>query len=351
MQQGSQSARMKKDKNTLMEMSRDARALANWQKQIMQDAQSGDSGGTTASQQQALKKSLEKSEDKLNKLSSLPPQTQQQLMDQFNNAEMPMDRVLDAMKDNSQGMGSMASSEQGLNALSRSLLKAAASINSDGSQASGDGTEDLESALEKLSGKQSQANSLTAEMLRQMLGGSSPGSKGKGGKSGGSVEAGEGGEGADGATGEARRSAQAAQQAIADALDRLSAQYGNKTGEGGMAASQLSQLADEAHRLEKLLDNPQEAIKDKQEQFLSRMLETSLSMHRQGEGKEQRKAQSAASPFTVNRDVSAIGASVQGSDAYYRVRQKAFAGNYPKGYRNAIKSYFDLLGTEELKGK
>jgi hypothetical protein len=146
----------------------------------------------------------------------------------------------------------------------------------------------------------------------------------------------------------ARREAQAAQKAIADELQKLAETYGKKAGNGMEAKAK--DLEEEARRLSKMLDNPQPEIQDRQQRFLSRMLQTTLSMHKQDEGKDERQSQSAKNMFT-----SELGTPGRGlfndRDSFFQIRQKAFSGNFPESYRGAIKNYFDSLGSVFLKDK
>ena len=142
--------------------------------------------------------------------------------------------------------------------------------------------------------------------------------------------------------------AQAAQKAIADALQKLSETYGKQAG-GGLDAK-AKDLEQEARRLSKMLENPQPEIQDRQQRFLSRMLQTTLSMHKQDEGKEERRSQSASNPMPTAIQISS-DTSFAGRDFFFRVREKAFSGNFPERYRGAIQAYFDTLGTIFLKEK
>jgi hypothetical protein len=80
------------------------------------------------------------------------------------------------------------------------------------------------------------------------------------------------------------------------------------------------------------------------------MLQASLSMHKQDEGKEERKSQSAKNVFPLDAGKT-DGAAFNDRDAFFRLRQKAFSGNFPEAYRYAVKNYFDSLGVLFLKEK
>jgi hypothetical protein len=77
------------------------------------------------------------------------------------------------------------------------------------------------------------------------------------------------------------------------------------------------------------------------------MLQSALSMHRQDEGKEQRKSKSSEINFSDQN--GNIGGSINNSDAFYMMRKRALQGNYPEQYRTSVKAYFDTLGVMILK--
>jgi hypothetical protein len=198
------------------------------------------------------------------------------------------------------------------------------------------------SGLKRLSSKQAMLNAATGELLRQMLGdgGEQP-------DQGTPQQDGHGtpGEGASGA----KREAAAAQKAIADELKRLADSYGKES--GASIDNKVKSLEDEARKLSAMFNNPSQELIDRQDRFLSRMLETSLSQHKQDEGKEERKSQSAQTTFASQQTDSTLIHGYSGLDAFYRLRQNAFAGGFPESYRGAVKSYFDSLGVLFLKEK
>ena len=98
------------------------------------------------------------------------------------------------------------------------------------------------------------------------------------------------------------------------------------------------------------MENPTQDLPDRQDRFLSRMLETTLSQHHQDEGKEDRVSQSAKTVFGPPPE-SPGNLAASGTDAFYRLRQRAFMGNFPESYRFSVKNYFDSLGVLYLKGK
>jgi hypothetical protein len=99
-----------------------------------------------------------------------------------------------------------------------------------------------------------------------------------------------------------------------------------------------------------MLEEPTPEIVDRQERFLSRMIESTVSMHKQDEGKEERKSESAKTIFSLD-DKKRMPAEAFDNDSYFRMRQKAFVSGFPETYRVAIKDYFDSLGVLFLKEK
>ena len=97
-----------------------------------------------------------------------------------------------------------------------------------------------------------------------------------------------------------------------------------------------------------LLDYPTPSVGEEQNRFLSRMLETALSMHKEGEGKEDYKSRTSSKVFETSREIAAPDI-MQDVDAFQRIRQRAFSGSVPEGYRAAIRAYFDSLSTSYLK--
>ena len=100
-----------------------------------------------------------------------------------------------------------------------------------------------------------------------------------------------------------------------------------------------------------MFDNPSQELRDRQDRFLSRLLETSLSQHKQDEGKEERVSQSAKNVFSPKQQDASPAAASYDFDTYYRLRQRAFTGNFPESYRFSVKNYFDSLGVLFLKEK
>jgi hypothetical protein len=336
--------KLEQDRAVLISMAHDALSLSAWQRDIHDYAVSPSSDpGEAAAAQQTLKQSLLQSSDKMNRLAVVPPGAVMSIKRGYDNAASSIDRSLSFL---GQRYGSFMSDEpQGaLDMLAKTVFDAISDLNNQ-PQASGSGAAGMMmQSLRRLSGKQAMLNAMTGEMLRRMLGengsegeqetgGQKPGQKGTTGSAGAGDE-------------KARREAQASQQAIADELNRLADKYGKDA--GASLDKRTRELEEEARRLARQYGNPTQDLRDRQDRFLSRMLETTLSQHRQDEGKEDRVSQSAKTIFGPAPQSPNASAS-SGADSFYRLRQHAFTGNFPESYRFSVKNYFDSLGVLFLK--
>ena len=335
--------KLEQDRATLLSMAHDALSLSTWQRDLHDYAVSPSSDpGEAAAAQQTLKQSLLQSSDKMNRLAVVPPSAVMSIKRGYDNAGSSIDRSIAFL---GQRYGSFVSEEpQGaLDILAKTVFDAIADLDNQ-SQASGSGAAGMMmQSLRRLSGKQAMLNAMTGEMLRRMLG--QNGSEGE--QEGGGQKKGQQGNGGAGSPDEkARREAQASQQAIADELNRLADKYGKEA--GASLDKRTRELEEEARRLAQQFQNPSLDLRDRQDRFLSRMLETTLSQHRQDEGKEDRVSQSAKTIFGPP-PVSSNAAASYGADSFYRLRQRAFTGNFPESYRFSVKNYFDSLGVLFLK--
>ena len=134
---------------------------------------------------------------------------------------------------------------------------------------------------------------------------------------------------------------------IADDLKALGEKFGDATGEG--MRERVRQLEEEARNLTRMLNQPREEVTERQDRFLARMLQAALSLHREEEGKEERKSTSAGIVFT--RSAGALSDSLLGGkDTFHLLRRRALQeGTYPAAYRTSINAYFDSLGVLYLK--
>jgi hypothetical protein len=326
----------KRDMETIMEMSRDAINMSSWQKEISSSVQGAH---LKAQSQQALKQALLNSSGKIDRMSTIPPLTARRLMKQYQNLSSEMDNSINDLKNDKSASSGMFFSGEGLDMLAFSLLDMAGSMENNGQAGAGGSGgecsgEEMMAGFRRLSGKQSMINSATGELLRQML-------EGNNGESGGSYSQ------QSGKVQKARKEAGAAQQAIADELKKLSEKYGKMAGNG--LDEKAKDLEQEARRLANMLENPTEDIPDRQQKFLSRMLQATISIHKQDEDRENRQSKSAETVFSFEEVTT--DQQIYDKDSFFKMRQKAFSGNYPESYRFSIKNYFDSLCVLFLKAK
>jgi hypothetical protein len=322
--------RMEQDQQVLLGMAQDALHLARWQGEVARSARNDADTRMSAAEQQALKDALLTSMKKIDSLQMVPPHLLQGIAGSFAAARDAMEQALQSLGENLPGMG-MKQSEAGLTALAAALLGAAENMQQGGGGEGGDG---MMSGLRRLSGKQAAINSATAELLRQMMM-----------QSGGS-ESGSSGMGRDAK--QARDAAQRAQQQLADQLRELGEKYGD-TGGSGMA-KRVKELEEEARRIAQALANPAPEVSERQERFLVRMLQNTLSVHKQDEGKEERKSRAAVTVFSESGSAR-VFTGADHTDTFYTLRMKALDGNFPDSYRETVRKYFDALGELYLREK
>jgi hypothetical protein len=323
---------MEHERERLLSLSRDALMLAEWQEELQQEQGALRDPAAEARSQQALRDALGKSKEGADSLSMLAPEDMMSVGQGFNGAMGASEKVLEALG-SGDGHEAMAGSGTALRLLAGSLLAALSDIdNRKNSQCSGGSC--MMGGLRKLSGRQAAINSMTAELLRQLLAGSQ--GQGMTSQTGNGSSEGQGME-------EARK----AQEAIADELNKLSEKYGKEAGEG--LGGRVGELEEEARRLAAALrERPAADITERQDRFLTRMLETTLSMHREGEGKDEWKSRTADKTFDDGTHTQ-TGAFSRDVDLFHRLRQKAFQGNFPDSYRSALRTYFDALSEKYLK--
>lgn len=194
------------------------------------------------------------------------------------------------------------------------------------------------SKMRKLSQRQSGVNAATSAMLRALMEskqGTQPGSSGNSFGTRQQIEA-------------ARKEAMARQKEIADELAEIQKEFANEN-VNAQIVKRLEELKKEAQRLTEMLVEPSPILEEKQNEFLNRMLQSTLSINKRDEEKEDRTSESAKTIFSEKR-----GAKIQvpsTPDAFYLMKRKALQGNFPESYRNAINSYLDSLGVLYLKEK
>ena len=156
-----------------------------------------------------------------------------------------------------------------------------------------------------------------------------------------------GGEQPGGSAEAARKAAQEAQKELAEELEKLAEKFGDTSGEG--MKRRLEELEKEARSLTKMLRHPREEVTERQDRFLARMLQSALSLHREDQGKEERKSSKAGIVFT-RRNATVSDSLINAEDMFHMVRRRALQnGNYPPSYRSTINTYFDSLGVLYLK--
>ena len=337
-------AKAMKDTEMLLDMAQDALNLSQWQDGLAGSMQQKEDWNKhkkmSAMEQQALKDALQGSMDKLDSLEVVSPSMIQKIIAGANKALSAMKSVLQSMGGSRPGMG-MDKSVQSLNSLAQTLLESANSMQQSMSGGEGGGG-GMMSGLRKLSAKQAAINSLTSEMLRQMF---SPGGKqgGMSDKNGGSQP----GENAGNAE-NARLAAQKAQEQLADKLEELREKY--KGSSEKSLTKRVEELEKEANRIAKMLNQPTPEVSGDQDRLLNQMLQTTLSINKKDEGKEERKSKSAVSVYS-SEPSGGYGDTFDRTDTFYKLRMKALNGNFPDSYRSSIQKYFDSLGELFLREK
>ena len=331
-------AGLREEADMLMNMAYDALTMAEWQEGVRERSRSSDAARreearrTIAREQQALKQALQRSMSRMDTLTMVPPGMLRSLLQAYRDAGESLDRAIEALGD-SDASAQMSGARTRLHALAQTLMDGAKGMQ--GMQGrGGEGGRGMMAGLRKVSGRQAAINAATADLLRMMLGEGRPGSTGAGGEQG------------TGGTGQARKQARKAQEAVADRLKALADRYGNEA--GGDMEKRVRELEQEARRLAEMMKKPGENLPDRQERFLVRMLQTTLSTHRRDEGKEKRKSKSAVRVYSDAPDPDPVKL-FRDTDTFYRLRQRALSAQLPEQYRFPVKAYFDSLGVLYLK--
>jgi hypothetical protein len=345
-------AKVEADRKRILSMAHDALTLEEWQQAIKFQAlgTSDDRGVATA--QQALGNAIRMSLAKSDSLSMVGSAVMREILRVYRNASAKSANVVNSLE-NTDGSRQMDQSVQALREVANVLLSIAGDDESESGSGGGGG---MMSGLRRASGRQAALNSMIGDMLQSLLGGGKmPGGQDQGqgrrmgqGRPSGQGGEGEGGEGGNAPGGrgeadaEARKQAREAQKAIADELKRLADTYGKESGEG--MEKRVRELEQEARRLAQLLENPPADIVDLQDRFLSRMLQSTLSLNRKDEDKEERKGTVSQTLFS-DKGVKATGPGAAAkADSFHLLRKRAFEDNFPEEYRSAIREYFDVLG-------
>jgi len=329
-------ARMQKERTMMLEMVNDILTLSQWQREYDEEKRRQNDMAAIAQRQQALADAVRNSRGMLDSLRMVPPQLLQDAMEGYDGALSAMMDELSSLSTISRGRQNSNHAVSYLNSAAQALLDANKGMMNGPQASGGSGGQGMMGMMRKLSGKQAAINAATAQILEQMLGGKKPGEgEGKGqGKQGDS-------QGIPGGA-KAREAARKAQQALADQIDALTKEYADGSGEG-LGRKRLEELEKEARRLAKMLENPTAELRERQDRFLARMLQTTLSIHKEGEGKEKRQSESAKTMFSSG-SFSDPREGYSDADSFYRLRMQALQGNIPDEYYPAVKSYFDSLG-------
>jgi hypothetical protein len=349
-------AKMEADRKRILDMAHDAIALEEWQQAIKFQAMGTSDDRGVAFAQQALGNAIRLSLAKSDSLTMVGSAVMREILRVYRNASAKSAAAVSSLG-SSDGARQMDQSALALREAANVLLSI---VGDDGDDGSGGGGGGMMSGLRRASGRQAALNSMMGDLLQSLLGGGKPGQgqgQGQGRRMGQGRPGGQGGqpgegesesEGGDAPGGggeidsEARKQAKEAQKAIADELKRLADAYGKEAGEG--MEKRVRELEQEARRLAQLLENPPADIIDQQDRFLSRMLQSTLSLNRKDEGKEERKGTVSQTLFSDKGiKTSAPGVAAK-ADSFHLLRKRAFEDNFPEEYRPAIREYFDVLG-------
>lgn len=317
---------MQKEKMIIMDMAGDLLDLADWQQALIHEKSNKELRHVVITQQ-AIHNALKKVGAKADSLKAIPPVFKNEISKELLNVIQNSSEIVLALEDS--GIWAMKDNKVALFSLSNKLLNVLKALKQQ-AQNQNNGSGGLMDALRNLSGTQAAINSATAEILRSLL----DGSKGKQGERGGGTDS------------DAMKASRDAQKALAEQLKKLAQKYGNEA--GGGVNQRLEQLEQEARKIANMLEQPQPDITKHQDRFLSRLLQTTLSMNRQGEGKEERKSKAAEKIFSTQNKIDKNNLINSNSDSFYLLRQKALMGNFPESYRESIKEYFDSLEIQFL---
>ncbi|NLD99481.1 MAG: hypothetical protein GX640_06365, partial [Fibrobacter sp.] len=330
MMSSTKAQKLQAENKLLLQMAHDLLNIADWQNNTLTELEQSKSDiRDIAITQQSIREAIKKIQAKTDSLKVMPPIIKQKLQEGFATALQTQQDAIQSLGETA-GTGFMQHSEASINSLANTVLSITSGMQLQGQSQAGGGMMD---GLRKLSGKQASINAATSELLRSMM---------QGKNSGSGNQAGVGKEGE-----AARKAAQDAQNALADELKKLAQKFGKDAGEE--TTKRVESLEQEARRLAAMLDNPQQEIQDRQDRFLSRMLQATLSMHKQDEGKDDRKSKAAETVFSEQQGKP--GSIIDNPDSFHLLRRKALQGNYPPAYRSAISAYFDSLGVLFLKRK
>lgn len=320
-------------KQKLLELINSSLNLAAWQEEIRTSERKNEhERRRQATAQQALNEAIGLLGQETDSLFMLPPSLRGKLRNDLTAAQQAARAAIKSLGA-SDGRFSMQISERSLKKFTGTLLETFNALNrQSGGSCSNPGG--IRESLRKLSGKQAAINAATAQLLRAMMQGQQPGGGTGSGYSAADIE-------------NARKEAQERQQALAEELKKLAEKFGDGSSEEMMG--RVKELEKEARKITRLLNEPREEVTERQDRFLARMLQSALSLHREEEGKEQRKSAKAGIVFTKTI-VPLSDSTIIARDAFHMLRRRALEnGNFPPSYRTSINTYFDSLGIRYLK--
>lgn len=332
----SQEEKMEKARNAILEMARDVITVSDWQKQVIECSDDEYDRKAAAILQQMAGDAFQKLKNRTDSISVISPQIMQEVRTKMRQSQDDLQKIIQSFEEYD-SRSAMNKAIKSMRSLANTLLFIASRQGKE-NQSSGSGG-GMMSGLRKLSQRQAGVNTATSELLRSLMNGSKSGQPGQGNEKNGS--------GSSEGTESARKAAQQEQKKIADELERLKKQFGNSSGEN---MKRLEELEKEARKLAEFLNNPQSDIIEKQNKFLTRMLQSALSMHRQDEKDEERKSEISKTIYS-GKNVELDKNSNLGPDEYFIIRRRALQGKFPESYRPAINAYFDSLGVLYLQQK
>jgi hypothetical protein len=337
-------AQFQQDRKLLLHIAYNTLSLSSWQDELLRAGgiRPPDPGthahDTLLTHMESMRRGLASLHPLLDSLQTLSPFMVASLHTNFKNALRVMDSARAALRSSAHPLA-MKQSRTVLNMLGAKLLSIVDMLDQSTQQAASS-MQQPGSLLQKISGKQAMLNAMTSGLLQRSLSGRNPGE----GPMGQRPSPGRKGERGQGGTA-ARRQARQAQQHIAKKLQELEEKYRSQGKHD--QARHAQRLEQQARRIADMLANPPtEHSQHAQEQLLTRMLEASLSVHKQGQGGTRRKGKKSEQPFTrAASSPEVLSGDARTMELYLRIRRNVLNGEYPSSYTSSIHTYLDSLGT------
>lgn len=317
-------SQIEKDYTTLLAMLRDVLDISDWQRTLEQQGAFRPDDPQIALEQQAIGNALARSFTKTDSLTYTPPPIKAKIAEGYRRAQDALRDVVSSLS-HGDGTPAMRRSFSLLDQLAFSILELLDMFDESqqqGDQGGSDGAQ-MMSSMRGLSQQQAAINSAVGELMSALFG-----------------EAAQGQELSSQELRDAKEAARKAQESIAEELKRIQGEYGEETIQG--AQHRAKELEKEARRLAELLRNPPRDMAPQQDRFLTRLLQSSLSVHQREDQKDERKGTRSQTIYS-DRDTPAPGDQIN-HDTYHLIRRKAMGDNYPQEYRDAVRSYLDSLG-------